>query len=246
MLAQFIDRIHLNKLIIGCDPSAANQQTQEESCQRAFYQRFHPSYLPLPSLSIHILSKDLAFSASKSVLKHEIKPILEPETDTIDAPKPKKRRKSPLLPCGSSINWYRSVSPSIDCNKKWMVVQGGSLEVTIAHTGLPQGITTTNRTLDKISRLSRASLQSLYQQLFSISKPSSLDSIDLKQENHLSYDQWKQSHLTSSYQLERSRFFSCSPFDQWFDHLIKKEEDNNNNIKLQTIENSSIETKSIS
>lgn len=118
-----------------------------------------------------------AFMRGKAAAKHA-HPIIESSTKATEAeegaePTSNKRRKrNPLSPCGASLNWYlsspathstldtTSTVPAADPSRpskprKIVEVAGGTVEVTIAHTGALQGCV--KKSVGEVSSASRLS-----------------------------------------------------------------------------------------
>lgn len=190
-------------------------------------------------------------------------------------PKAKKARKacnsngndinssSVILPCGNSLNWQLHVGflmkqqqhhqfPSeyydlLEGGKhsKGKPCVQGSVEVTIAQTGLPQGMNqkSLQQQRDKsqqqqkqqivgfrqswykfTSRLSRYQLQDVLMELSRKISSSNKEIIEQEQEGTkenstgsaaLSYEEWKESQLTPAYQARKDAFFRHPLFEHW-------------------------------
>lgn len=161
----------------------------------------------------------------------------------------KKQKKITPLPCGHSINWQLSI-PEVNeadllptIHTKLRPVQRGTQEVTIAHTGLPQGANLDKLILRKgkvcCSRLSPYAFQQLfqiYQSKFhekvvvevdvikehSDQKVSSLSEEDkikdlIEHLNKNGYQDWRENFVSKSleYLLQVEEFFQHSVFKGW-------------------------------
>jgi hypothetical protein len=112
-----------------------------------------------------------------------------------EAPPAKRRKKNPLSPCGFSINWFAGTDISLQeqlsvlstenksngvhagseatsdhakrkPRKPRLLVAGGTVEVTVAHTGVLQGTVRDNiGTAGAVSRLSRYAMRQTFEQL---------------------------------------------------------------------------------
>ena len=148
-----LGRIPIGGLVVGADPQG-ERESQIVALKRAFHDRIGCECSSLPTLSL--LPIDVCvFASAKAVVKHRLtKTLIGEEGESTEGERvTKKQKTNPTgpLPCGSSVNWQRD-SPFISHSlvkeregerdkkgKKAVSVAGGTVEVTIAHSGLPQG-----------------------------------------------------------------------------------------------------------
>ena len=118
----------------------------------------HILHMHLPS--VQVLNSKLFYSHGKAVSKQRFPALVTASSVTsTEEPARKKVKKNPLSPCGFSLNWYLGVDyiepirnddnlgdtdvikTKVKPEKSLPTVDGGTLEVTIAHTGALQGST---------------------------------------------------------------------------------------------------------
>jgi hypothetical protein len=134
--------------------------------------------------TLHIVSDPLLqYAASKSISKfnQHLKSAEEssirdvdcasssgPQSTADSAPPRKRARRQTCSPCGNSINFIANLcapcsTTSIASSKRVVPCQGGSVEVTIAHTGALQGAVKRHvGEPEAASRISRRSLMALF------------------------------------------------------------------------------------
>ena len=119
-----------------------------------------PRNLHIHLPSVQVLNSELFYSHGKAVSKQRFPALVTASSVTSpEEPARKKVKKNPLSPCGFSLNWYLGVDhigpvinddnlgdtdvlkPKVKPEKSLPTVDGGTLEVTIAHTGALQGST---------------------------------------------------------------------------------------------------------
>lgn len=180
--------VHLSSLIVDQDPSTT-EEAQKEALQRALHTRVFPTSSRSEDVSkVHvpdvcIASADGAFRHGKAAAKHA-HPLDHTTQETEDherEPASKRRKRNPLSPCGASLNWYLSsaatltsltVTSTVDSAdpsrpsrpRKVVEVAGGTVEVTIAHTGALQGSVKKNvGEVSTSSRLSPYAMRALFE-----------------------------------------------------------------------------------
>jgi len=156
--------------------------------------------------AVLIAPADGAFRHGKAAAKyaHPIMGITtEPEGEKGEegtGPSSNKRRKrNPLSPCGASLNWYlsspathstlntTSTVPSVDPSRpskprKIAEMAGGTVEVTIAHTGALQGsVKKSVGEVSSASRLSPHAMRTLFEHTLQVLQRHRLDSEQHKQ-----------------------------------------------------------------
>ena len=181
----WLEPVHLSGVAVGVDGAAINEDAQLSALQRALINRIQACRLIdtslLPSLSI-VKDEELQFHAGKSVMKQRINQTKD-TSSTLEGDEPEKKRNrrsdTSAKPCGNSINWLTNYDYCTPCAvttaseaavntgkvKKCRTVpcQGGSVEVTIAHTGALQGaIKSVVQSRESASRLSRAETLKLF------------------------------------------------------------------------------------
>lgn len=119
-----------------------------------------PRNLHIHLPSVQVLNSELFYSHGKAVSKQRFPALVTASSITsTEEPARKKVKKNPLSPCGFSLNWYLGVDhigpvrnddnlgdadaikPKVKPEKSLPAIGGGTLEVTIAHTGALQGST---------------------------------------------------------------------------------------------------------
>lgn len=261
VLYPLIGKIPFHGVVVAADCNAADCRVQEEALLRAVDTRIQDLLTSQPATSvfhIKVLACSLLlghFTQSKSYINQQKSryvsgtELTDKETEVeVSTEQDTKRRRitdatvvPTCIPCSFSTNWQRRVPPSdiitnntSSNNKKKKtlpVVCHGTVEVTIAQTGLLQGSTSkamrsigTNADQDNnqsslslkmdtfSSRLAKRSLFQLYQSLLSspatsVSSPYSL----------AEYQTWKQlvHNEFESFHEEYDRFFQSPLFSQW-------------------------------
>lgn len=250
--------IPLHGVLVAADPSACTSVAQEAALARAVHERiqgvlpdaaaaisFATKILPPASLLGHFnRSKSNSSSGGLGCAISSSSARESPLDGSVD-PDPKRRRieAAPVcLPCSFSINWHRMVvdpnTSTLGKTKKRppQSVFRGTVEVTIAQTGLLQGSTSKalrqlgDMSAGKIdvlaSRLSRRSLHTMYEQLqrLSASKAS-----EAGQGSEIVYAQEtyeaRKLHVRRTYpafQRAYDGFFHHPLFAQW--HALGNEE----------------------
>jgi hypothetical protein len=146
----------------------------------------------VPAACCVLNTGELCFPSGKALMKCRVPSLLARDGDAAEeGPTSKRRRKNPLSPCGFSINWHLGTDykpvvdaqtlkmsatvgeagsadrvPSKRSNKPLPVVAGGTVEITIAHTGALQGsVKTAVGEPGAASRLSRHAMRCLFEGL---------------------------------------------------------------------------------
>lgn len=252
--------VPLHGVLVAADPSACTSVAQEVALSRAVHQRirgllpepaaaipFAAKVLPLASLLGHFNRSKSKSSSSSSGLGCNTSSSSARESPLGGSadPDPKRRRldAAPVcLPCSFSINWHRTVvDPNAGAFGKLkkrppQMVCRGTVEVTIAQTGLLQGSTSKalrqlgDMSAGKIdvlaSRLSRRSLHSIYEKLQRSSASNASEAVPGSESVYTqeAYDARKQHvHRTcTAFQRAYDAFFHHPLFAHW--HTLRSNE----------------------
>lgn len=264
--------IPLHGVLVAADPSACTSLAQEVALSRAVHQRIR-GLLPEPAAAIPFVAKVLPlasllghFNRSKSNSSSTSSCSLGCNTTSSSAresplggsadPDPKRRRldAAPVcLPCSFSINWHRAVvDPNAGAFGKTkkrppQMVCRGTVEITIAQTGLLQGSTSKalrqlgDMSAGKIdvlaSRLSRRSLHSIYEQLQPSSASNASEAVSGSESVYAqeAYEARKRHvHRTySTFQRAYDAFFHHPLFAHW--HTLRSD-DADGTMEASTVE----------
>lgn len=171
ILHELIGRIELNGIIIGGDP-ASSPESQLAALQRALVDRRVDNRTPETSPHLYILPCDeqCTFTHAKSVVKHKFENKVDINSQGKEEENPTKRvKKISPIPFGNSLNFIKYFQKPIPQSKSLSISCGGSIEVTIAHTGLPQGST---------AAVVKKQLEALVQQSHLVTVQSQTNTID--------------------------------------------------------------------
>lgn len=188
-LSAWLSNIYLSSISVDHDPSCT-VSAQHEALARAITARLSarvPQQEPAstPQVPLPIILTHGGFSHGKAAAKFKYPDAVSAAADSTS----KKRKRNPLSPCGFSINWQRSVPAAASCfgagghtsvlqgdsyasadhkpkEKKLLAVAGGTVEVTIAHSGALQGsVKKSIGGVSAASRLSRYAMRILFEQI---------------------------------------------------------------------------------
>lgn len=222
----------LSGILVDRDP-AANPAIQIESLRRAISDRWcrllsESSICGNPCF-IHIVDACHGFSKSKASVKCAKIDFNESSADDVQTnlegqPPVKKQKRTSVVPCWLSINWQLDVNKAPDSvltggcgGRKKVFAQsgGGTLEITTASTGLPQGssldvsegvIAKKKQTI--ASRLSRYQLNFLYERVYPGKSTMETDYATRKEQSRLD-------PCATAYLQCRDVFFNHTIFKDW-------------------------------